>query len=299
MGGRKMEMDLRMTFDPMVSFGFMGTQIVHNHMDFFIRMFCNDFVDKIQELPAAPAVVMARFHLSRSYVQGGKQGARSMPSVLVVGSRQRLAMRQFKPSLSSLQRLNGWLFVQAQDQGILRRIKIKPNNIRGLARKFRIRRKTPTAPSLKANPSLAQHRPHFIIRDARLLPQKPSVPLDVSLRRRLINLAQNRLLGLCGVFAWLPGTRFIQQTFHAFLDETGPPFADPCDTCSQPIGNLRVRLPFRTPENDLRSFGHTFGSGMNSNQPLQLRPLFGLQHDLFCFPAHNAGELTYYSYYVN
>lgn len=38
-------------------------------------------------------------------------------------------------------------------------------------------------------------------------------------------------------------------------------------------------------------------SMMSSNQPLQLRLLFGFQHDFFCFPAHNAKKLTY-AYYV-
>src|SRR5512139_720117 len=145
MRGYKMKMDLRMTLDPMVPFGFMGTEIVHNHMGFLIRMFRNDLVHKIQKLPAATAVVMIRFHLSRGHVQGSKQGTRPMASILMVGPGQRFAMRQLQPSLSSLQRLNRWLFVQAQDQGILRRIQVKPNNISGLARKFRIRRKTPTA----------------------------------------------------------------------------------------------------------------------------------------------------------
>jgi hypothetical protein len=37
---------------------------------------------------------------------------------------------------------------------------------------------------------------------------------------------------------------------------------------------------------------------MSPNQPLQLHLLLRLQHDFFRFPAHNAGKLTYYAYYV-
>jgi hypothetical protein len=112
-----------MAFNPMVPFRFMGTQVVHNHMDFLIRIFRNDFVHKIQKLPATTAVIMARLHLSRSHVQGCKQGTGSMPSVLVVSSCQRFTMRQLKASLSSLQCLNGWFFIHTYYQSILRKIR--------------------------------------------------------------------------------------------------------------------------------------------------------------------------------
>jgi hypothetical protein len=37
---------------------------------------------------------------------------------------------------------------------------------------------------------------------------------------------------------------------------------------------------------------------MSSNQSIQLCPFFGAQCDFSCFPAHNAGKLAYYAYYV-
>jgi len=77
-----MKMDVRMTFNPMVPFGSMGTQVIHNHMDFLIRMFRNDLVHKIEKLPATTAAVMARLHLSCGHIQGCKEGTRSIPSVL-------------------------------------------------------------------------------------------------------------------------------------------------------------------------------------------------------------------------
>jgi hypothetical protein len=80
----EMKMDSRMTFDPEISFGFMGAQVVHDHMDLFARIVRNNLVHEIQKLPAATAVVMTRFHLSRGHVQGRKQRTRSMPSILML-----------------------------------------------------------------------------------------------------------------------------------------------------------------------------------------------------------------------
>jgi len=37
---------------------------------------------------------------------------------------------------------------------------------------------------------------------------------------------------------------------------------------------------------------------VGSNQSIQLYSFFGFQRNLFRFPAHNAGKLTYYAYYV-
>ncbi len=183
-----------------------------------------------------------------------------MPSILVVGSRQCFAMRPFKPSLSPLQGLNGWFFVHAYHQGILRRIQVKPNNISRLTCKFRIRRNTPTAPSLKANPTLAQHRPYFIIRyfpslSPRSLPFHWAYPFGGGSSICAESCARS-LRCICVAAR----ARFIKQTFQALLDETASPFADPCDTCPQPLGNLSVCLPFSTPENDLRSLRHGRGS---------------------------------------
>ena len=44
MSGRKLEINFWMTFDPMIYFGFMRVQIVHNHMEFLIEMFSKNFI---------------------------------------------------------------------------------------------------------------------------------------------------------------------------------------------------------------------------------------------------------------
>ena len=97
-------MKLRMIFNPTIPFGFMDLRIVHNNMDFVIRMFRNDLVHKIQKLPARTALIMAHLHLFRGHVQGCKETTRPMRSVLMADPRQRPAMGQFKPSISPLQR---------------------------------------------------------------------------------------------------------------------------------------------------------------------------------------------------
>ena len=56
-----------------------------------------------------------------------------MALVLMTKTRQRLAIGQSDPTLRPFQGLNGWFFIDGQDERILGRIQIKTNNVGGLA----------------------------------------------------------------------------------------------------------------------------------------------------------------------
>ena len=62
---------------------------------------------------------MADSHHAGSHFKGGKQGGGAMPLVLMAEPTQSLPVGQTKPSLGTLKRLNGWLLVHADNDGIL------------------------------------------------------------------------------------------------------------------------------------------------------------------------------------
>ena len=67
-----------------------------------------------------------------------------MALVLMTKTRQRFAIGQSDPTLRPFQGLNGWFFIDGQDERIRGRIQIKTNNVGGLAGKLRVSRNAPT-----------------------------------------------------------------------------------------------------------------------------------------------------------
>ena len=85
-----------------------------------------------------------------------------MALVLMTKTRQRLAIGQSDPTLRPFQGLNGWFFIDGQDERILGRIQIKTNNVGGLAGKLRVSRNAPTVAPFQFDALLAQNAPDLI-----------------------------------------------------------------------------------------------------------------------------------------
>ena len=287
-----------MAFYPTISLRFMSLQVIHNHMDFLLRVLRNDVIHKIKKLPTTTARIVARLHLSSSYIQSCRESGRPMPTILMICTGQRFAVGQLKPSLRPFECLNCWLLIHAYHHRILRGIQIKPYNISCLTRKFRIRRDAPTAPSLKADTMFSQYRPNLMAWDTKAFRHKTPIPLCISCRRRIIQFAQNQSLGLIRILTRLTTARLIHQPLQAFLSKAQAPLAHTGSTGSQPFGNLYIALTPRSPKNDLSPFSHTLRRGVSSNQSFELASLIRFQCNWFSFPAHNARKLQYYAYYV-
>src|SRR5260370_41586626 len=57
---RKMKMDIGMTLEPAIVLGLVGVEVIENDVNFFfVAVRINDAIHEVQELPAAPAFVMA------------------------------------------------------------------------------------------------------------------------------------------------------------------------------------------------------------------------------------------------
>ena len=82
-GGSEVQMHLRMSSQPAITFRFVGIQIVQDHMDLPARIGSNDIVHKIQKLAPAPSGIVSGLHLSGGDVEGREQGGRPVSLVTV------------------------------------------------------------------------------------------------------------------------------------------------------------------------------------------------------------------------
>src|SRR5262245_3412674 len=105
-----MEMDLRMGFDPAVSLGFVGIEVVQDDMNLPVWMVGDDSVHEIQELAPATTLIVARLHLARHNIQGGKQRGSAVTFVAVAEPVHSLAIRQPQKALRAFQGLYMRLF---------------------------------------------------------------------------------------------------------------------------------------------------------------------------------------------
>src|SRR4030042_6423045 len=193
---RIVKMNMRMALQPVIFLGLMSVKVIQHHMYFFIGIACYHFVHEIQKLSAPAARVVPGLHQSRSYFKSGKQGGGAMSLVLIIESPHSLTIRKTQPALGAFQGLDGRLLINADDQGILRWLKIEAYDIRGLLGKLRIRAHTPTPAPPQVNAMLAQHSPDLVIGYiTEALCQKFSRPRSIPFRRRTIKSSQNTLLG--------------------------------------------------------------------------------------------------------
>ena len=142
------KMDPGMAFQPVVPLGLVSIKIVEHYVDFFLRTAGYYLVYEIQKLPSSAVGIVARLHQSCRHLQGSKQGGSAMTLVFMVESPHRLAIRKAQPSLGTLQRMNGRLFINTDNQGIFRRLKIEADDIGRLLSKLRVCAYTSTAPAL-------------------------------------------------------------------------------------------------------------------------------------------------------
>lgn len=106
-----------------------------------IQRFRDGLVDSIQELPKldSPMPPMALpDHLCGFHIQGGKKRRRPIASV-VMGAPFSLSGAHRQNGLSTIQRLNLGLLIDAQDQSTLGRIEVQAHNVPDFLNKERIR----------------------------------------------------------------------------------------------------------------------------------------------------------------
>jgi hypothetical protein len=104
--------------------------------------------------------------------------------------------------LSTFQRLNRRLFINANDDRVLRWIQVQADDVSRLCSKLRVSADAPTPLALKLDALAPQHTPHLVVRDIAELPgEQWSVPLRVAGRRRLIQQREDSVLGFLAVLS--------------------------------------------------------------------------------------------------
>src|ERR1700739_4646288 len=155
----KMKMDLRMGFEPAILLGVMRIEIVQHYVNLLVRIFGHQLVHEIQKFASAPAPIMSRMHQSGGHLQGRKERARAMAFVFVCKAGERSTVGQADPALRPLQRLDAGLLIEAEQQRVLRRVKVDPNDNSRFAAELRIGADTPALPTSQTQMVLSHDPP--------------------------------------------------------------------------------------------------------------------------------------------
>ena len=200
-------------------------------------------------------------NLSAVGIEGGQQITRAM-ALILVGYPSWLFARTITVSAISSE-LHRSLLVEAQEDGVVRRINVAVDNGSGFASQFRVRRLLPAFRLLKANALLVQDRANgfatqlaylgFLFQIALQMRQRPAVD-----RHR--QLARWR----GGDFRYLQGllsrvlprpspARLVEQSQQSLAVKSFDPGPDAAHTQPKPLPDLTRLQAFRRLQNDLRS----------------------------------------------
>src|SRR5258705_10097039 len=135
-GRREVEAHVGMAREPTVVLRLVGVEIVEDDMDLAARMGGNDAVHEVEELDPSPASVLPARHLAGGDVEGGEQGRRAVPRIVVRLAGGGAAVRQLEKALGALQRLDRRLLVDRQNQRTLGPVDVEPDHRVGLGREL-------------------------------------------------------------------------------------------------------------------------------------------------------------------
>ena len=200
-------------------------------------------------------------NLSAVGIEGGQQITRAM-ALILVGYPSWLFARTITVSAISSE-LHRSLLVEAQEDGVVRRINVAVDNCSGFASQFRVRRLLPAFRLLKANALLVQDRANgfatqlahlsLLFQIALQVRQRPCVDRHRQLTRprggdfRYLQSLLSRVLSGSSA-AWL-----VEQSQQTLVAESLDPGPDAAHTHTNPLRDLTRLIAFRRLQNDLGS----------------------------------------------
>ena len=198
--GGKMKVDFGMLGQKLLDeFGFMGREIISDNVDLASEgLGGHDVGKKVDELGAGMALSGLAKDFSASGIEGRVKGKSSVAVVLKAMSFGP-AWRKGQNRIQAVQGLDSSLFVYAKDGGMIRRGKIKADNVGGLLLKVGILAQHVTAQPvrLKAVASPNPRNGHVI--GAELGGQPTAAPVGSSVLRATTGPLQNSRFELCGI----------------------------------------------------------------------------------------------------
>ena len=102
-------------------------------MDGRVGVGSDDVVHEVEELDAPTALIVRGRHLAGGHLEGGEQRRGAVALVFVAMAGQRPAVRQLQIALRPLQRLDRGLLVDADDDRVLGRRQVEPDDSAALA----------------------------------------------------------------------------------------------------------------------------------------------------------------------
>ena len=224
--------------------------------------------------------------LTGGHLEGRKQCRSAIAPVVVTVPRQSPAIRQLQISLGALQRLDRRLFVDADNDRVLRGRHVEPNHSGSLGDKLGIVALTPGFAAGEINLLPAQEAPDvLLVHGAQFGGNQRPGPAGKPDRRRAIQHRQNTAPGLTIVCRRRPGMRFVAQSSHALTGKPAAPAAhcpwhgakrasnrprraafvgEQNDPCAKHVALFRRRCPharfkhraIRRRQSNFRSFGN-------------------------------------------
>ena len=182
---RVMEMDGRMCHQEGPDLlRFVGREIVHDDVHLASSGLCLD--DGLQEADKFRARVPRRgvaHHFARSGVERGIQRERPV-SVVLEAVPFGAPWRQRQDRVEPIERLNRRLFVDAEHHGVLGRIEVQADNIRGLRLELGIGRPHVPFEPMRLQPGMSPRSGDNRVLHAQLAPERPRRPMRRAVRRR-------------------------------------------------------------------------------------------------------------------
>ena len=151
LGRSEVELHVWVPLKPAIILRLMGIEIVEDDVDGGVRIVREDIVHEIEEFDPAATILVGGGDLAGRHFKGRKEGRSAIALIVMTMTRQSPAIWQLQISLGALERLDRGLFVDTDDDRVLRRCHVEPHHIGSLADELRIFALAPGLPPGEIN----------------------------------------------------------------------------------------------------------------------------------------------------
>jgi hypothetical protein len=191
--------------------------------------------------------------------------------------------------LRALQRLNLALFVDAQDDRVIRRVEVQPDDVPNLLDEQRVGRQLEAPGAVRLDPEQPEVALHRAFRDPAGRGRATDAPVRTDARAALQDRRQQVRHRLVIMAARAPGPLLTVEPGQTLLEEPLAPVTDRWDREADLPRDLGVRAALCRCEHDPCPAHQTMRCRPRADQIAQTVPLHLSQLDLlFPRPAHNA-----------
>src|SRR5277367_3589761 len=248
--------------------------------DVAARVLREEAVHEVEELDAAPAVVVAAAHLAGGDIEGGEERGCAMSRVVVALPGQRPPVGQLQIALRAFERLDRRLLVDRQHEGAARWIEIEPDNLRRLGGERGIVTLAPRFARGQIDLLLPQEAPDVLHVDiAQARGNQRSAPAPVTRRHRGIKDRQDAFAGRRRVLGLRAPVAGLAQPSEPRRGIAHPPLRRGTGRAPDRPADRRRRHTARRQQHDPRPLAQPVLRLRRARQAFQPGPLFFRQDD--------------------